>query len=114
MAPAGSLLAPPPVAPSSPPRRRSRAKPKPPRSRLVVMSELRGCAGMVLELALLDGTATPQGSVVAWANRLAAEMDLEGVGSPANHRDLLHGIVRLNRRAEADPDRPMVALPPAL
>ncbi|MGD9571219.1 MAG: hypothetical protein AB7V62_04985 [Thermoleophilia bacterium] len=113
MAPAGTLLAPPPLAPPSPPRRRSRAKPKPPRSRLVVMSELRGCAGMVLELALLDGTAAPQASILTWANRLAAEMDLEGVGSPANYRDLLHGIVTLSRRALADPDRPMVALPPA-
>ncbi len=111
MAPS-TLLAPSTPAPAAP-RRRSRAKPKPPRARIVVTSELKGLAGLVLENALLDGTAAPQASVVAWANRLSAELDVTGVGSPANYRDLLHEIVKVQRRAAADPDRPMVALPPA-
>lgn len=97
----------------APPRRRSRAKPKPPRARIVVVSELRGLGGLVLEQALLDGTAEPQASLVAWANRLAAELDVDGVGSPADYRELMRAIVAINRRAEADPGRPTVAIPPA-
>lgn len=102
-----------PAARPAPPRRRSRAKPKPPRSRLVLVSELRGLGGLVLEQALLDGSAEPQASLVAWANRLAAELAVEGVGSPADYRELMQAIVEVNRRAAADPDRPTVALPPA-
>jgi hypothetical protein len=94
-------------------RRRSRAKPKPPRMRLVVVSELRGLGGLVLEQALLDGSAEPQASLVSWANRLAAELDVQGVASPATYRDLMQAIVAVNRRASADPARPLVAVPPA-
>jgi hypothetical protein len=100
------------AAPASPPRRRSRAKPKPPRPRVVVLSELRGLGGLVLEQALLDGSAEPQRSLVAWADRLAFELDVEGAGSPPTYRDLMQRIVEINRRAAADPDRPMVAIPP--
>jgi hypothetical protein len=77
-----------------------------------VTSELRGLGGLVLEQALLDGTAEPQASLVAWANRLAAELDVEGVGSPANYRELMQRIVEINNRAKADPGRAMVAVPP--
>jgi len=108
-----STLSPARPAPPTPGRRRSRAKPKPPRQRVVVMSELRGLGGLVVEQALLDGAAQPQASLVAWANRLAAELDVDGVGAPANYRELMHSIVGVNRRAMADPDRPMVAIPPA-
>ena len=101
------------VQPAPQTRRRSRAKPKPPRQRIVVTSELRGLGGLVLEQALLDGTAEPQARLVAWANRLATELDVAGVGSPADYRELMKAIVAVNRRAAADPDRPMVALPPA-
>ena len=79
----------------------------------MVVSELRAWAALVLEQALLDGTATPQASVVAWANRLASELDVDGVGRPADYRELMKAIVAVNRRAAADPDRPMVAIPPA-
>jgi len=105
-----SHAAAPPAARPSPPRRRSRAKPKPPRPRLVVVSELRGLGGLVLEQALLDGSADPQPSLVGWANRLAAELAVEGVGSPADYRELMQAIVAVNRRAAADPDRPTVAI----
>ncbi len=101
------------IAPAQPSRRRSRAKPKPPRMRIVVISELRGLGGLVLEQALLDGTAEPQASLVAWANRLAAELDVAGTGTPATYRELMQSIVAINRRASADPGRPMVAVPPA-
>jgi hypothetical protein len=101
------------TAPASPTRRRSRAKPKPPRPRIVVISELRGLGGLVLEQALLDGTAEPQSSLVAWADRLAFELGVEGAGGPPTYRDLMQSIVAINRRAAADPDRPMVAIPPA-
>ena len=39
----------------------------------------------MLEQALLDGSAEPQASLVAWANRLAMELDVDGAGAP---RDL--------------------------
>jgi hypothetical protein len=94
------------------PRRRSRAKPKPARARLIVTAELRGLGGVVLEQALLDSTSDPQKSLIGWANRLAAELDVEGVGMPRSYRDLMQGIVAVNRRAAADPSRPLVALPP--
>lgn len=103
------------VSPGTPakaaPRRRSRAKPKPPRPRLVIVSELRGLGGVVLEQALLDPRATPQPSLVAWANRLAAELDVLGPGSPPTYRALMKEIVEVHRRAEADPERPTVAVP---
>ena len=102
-----------PAQPSPTTRRRSRAKPKPPRPRIVVRMELKGLGGFVVEWALLDATAAPQPSVVAWANRLAAELDVEGVGNPADYRELLHAIVKVAQRADADPERPMVAIPPA-
>jgi hypothetical protein len=101
------------TATPEPPKRRSRAKPKPARPRIVVISELRGLGGLVLEQALLDGTAEPQPSLVRWADRLAAELDVDGVGSPSDYRELMREIVAINRRAAADPDRPLVALPPA-
>jgi hypothetical protein len=104
-----------PTAPklSRAPRRRSRAKPKPPRPRLVVISELRGLGGVVLEQALLDARATPQASLIAWANRLAAELDVAGPGTPQTYRALMKAIVEVHRRAEADPQRPTVAIPQA-
>lgn len=102
---------PPRTAPAQPARRRSRAKPKPPRQRVVVVSELRGLGGLVLEQALLDGAAEPQTSLVAWADRLATELDVEGAGSPATYRELMQAIVAINRRAAADPSRAMVAIP---
>lgn len=107
------LVAVPQTRTAQPSRRRSRAKPKPPRMRIVVISELRGLGGLVLEQALLDGTAEPQASLVSWANRLAAELDVAGIGSPATYRDLMQAIVAVNRRACADPERPLVAIPPA-
>jgi hypothetical protein len=94
-------------------RRRSRAKPKPPRPRRVIVSELRGLGGVVLEQALLDARATPQPSLVAWANRLAAELDVLGPGNPPTYRALMKEIVEVHRRAEADPGRPTVAVPVA-
>lgn len=110
--PVVTLAAPVTPAPATP-RRRSRAKPKPPRPRLVVMSELRGLGGVVLEQALLDAEATPQRSLVEWATRLARELDVEGPGAPATYRELMAAIVAVFRRAEADPDRPTVAVPAA-
>lgn len=96
-----------------PRRRRSRAKPRPARARTVVMSELRGLGGLVLELALLDRSAQPKGSLLEWTDRLAAELGVQDGGRPETHGDLLDAIVRIQRRALADPDRPTVALPPA-
>lgn len=81
-------------------RRRSRAKPKPPRARAVVMAELRGLGGLVLEQALLDATATPLESLLEWSNRLAGELGVEGVGTPVDYRHLLRAIVEVNKRAE--------------
>lgn len=110
MAPVPSIATTVTAAPA-PARRRSRAKPKPPRPRLVIVSELRGLGGVVLEQALLDARAVPQASLVAWANRLAAELDVAGPGNPPTYRALMKAIVEVHRRAEAEPDRPTVAVP---
>ena len=50
---------------------------------------------------------------MAWANRLAEELDVDGRRPAATYRELMQSIVEINRRAAADPDRPMVAIPPA-
>ncbi len=86
------------VRPAS--RRRSRAKVRPPRAHAVICAELRGLGGLVLEQALLDGTEPPLVSLCDWADRLALELGVEGVGVPADYRGLLHAIVEMNKRAE--------------
>ena len=100
-----------PLAPAPATRRRSRAKPKSPRPRRVVTSELRALGGLVLEQALQDATARPQASLVAWSARLAAELGAPPAPAPATYRDLMRRIVEVNREAEAHPDRPTRALP---
>lgn len=88
------------TAPRPASRRRSRAKPRPPRPRAVILAELRGLGGLVLEQALLDATAEPLPSLLEWSNRLATELSVDGVGSPENYRQLLQAIVAVNKRAE--------------
>lgn len=83
-------------------RRRSRAKPRPPRPQAVILAELKGLGGLVHEQALLDASAVPQVSLVEWTNRLAAELHIEGVGSPASYRELLWAIVDVNRRGREE------------
>lgn len=88
-------------APRPAPRRRSRAKARPPRAYAVICAELRGLGGLVLEQALLDGTEEPLVSLCEWADRLALELGVDGVGRPGDYRSLLHAIVEMNKRAEA-------------
>lgn len=98
------------AAPAAPPRttrRRSRAKPRPARARAVILAELKGLGGLVHEQALLDASAPPQTSLVEWSNRLAGELAVDGVGSPATYRDLLWAIVQVNRHG-SDSDAPTV------
>lgn len=89
-----------PTAPAKP-RRRSRAKARPPRAYAVICAELRGLGGLVLEQALLDASEAPLESLCEWVNRLAVELGVEGVGAPQDYRGLLHSIVEMNKRAEA-------------
>ena len=96
---------------AAPARRRSRAKPKPPRPRGVLLSELRGLGGVVLEQALQDPSARPQASLVAWAGRLAAELGAPQAEAPATYRALMARIAEVNRDARANPGRPTEALP---
>lgn len=99
---AGTITSEAPVARTS--RRRSRAKPRPPRPQAVILAELKGLGGLVHEQALMDAGAQPQVSLIEWTNRLAAELHTDGVESPATYRNLLMGIVAVNRRArEARP-----------
>lgn len=92
-------------------RRPSRAKPKPPRSRETVLSELRGLGGLVLEQALQDADARPQASLVAWTGHLAAELGCPAAAAPASYGALMRRIVEINREAEANPGRPTQAMP---
>ncbi len=98
---------------ASPRSRRSRAKPRPARPRAVVVSELRALGGLVLEQALQDPTARPPASLVAWADRLSAELGARPAEAPRTHRELMRRIAEVNREAEADPGRPVQALPMA-
>ena len=79
------------------------------RARVVVIAELRGLGGLVLEQALLDGEAEPLPSLIGWSNRLAMELQVEGLGEPGTYRDLMQGIVEVNRRAEENP-KPTIAV----
>ncbi|MCC6830037.1 MAG: hypothetical protein IT200_01720 [Thermoleophilia bacterium] len=102
------------ITPRPASRRRSRAKPKPPRARAVILAELRGLGGLILEQALLDATASPLDSLLEWANRLAAELNVAGVGAPEDYRQMLRAIVEVNKRAEAlGADAATIALPQA-
>lgn len=91
-------------------RRRSRAKPRQPRQRAVVIAELRGLGGLVLEQALVDAEQEPVPSIVDWANRLATELQVEGFTPPDTYRDLMQEVVGVNRRAEANPG-PTIVVP---
>jgi hypothetical protein len=94
------------------PRRRSRAKPRPARPRLVVTAELRGLGGLVLEQALIDGTARPRPSLIEWTRRLSQELGYDDFEAVDTNRELMHAISAISRRAAAEP-REMVALPAA-
>jgi hypothetical protein len=105
--------APPPrPAAAAPPRRRpSRAKPKPPRPRDLLLSELRGLGGVVLEQALQDAAARPRAGLVAWAAQLASELDCRPAPAPASYGELMRRIVEIHREAVANPGRPTRTLP---
>ncbi len=76
----------------------------------MVIAELRGLGGLVLEQALLDGLVEPVPSLVTWANRLAAELQVEGFAPPPTYRDLMQRVVEVNRRAD-EHRRPTVVVP---
>lgn len=100
------------AAPPASKRRRSRAKPRPARARVVVVTELRGLGGLVLEQALLEAGARPLRSLADWTERLTRELGQEPGAPAATYAELMHRITAVARTAEADP-RPTVALPRA-
>jgi hypothetical protein len=83
-------------------QRRSRAKPRPPRSLEEVRAEFRGLCGLVYEQAMLDATAEPIDSLTEWAARLSSELGVEAPGSTATYRDLLMELSRIHQQ---DKDR---------
>ena len=87
--------------PAGPARSRRRAKPRPPRPRPVVMAELRGLGGLVLEQALMDATAQPVSSLLEWADKLAGELGLERGDRAATYAELMQALLQLNRQALA-------------
>jgi hypothetical protein len=86
---------------ATPARSRRRAKPRPPRPRPVLMAELRGLGGLVLEQALMDSTAQPVTSLLDWADKLAGELGVETGDRAATYSQLMQSIVRVNRQALA-------------
>ncbi len=80
-------------------RRRSRAKVRPARAYAVICAEARGLSTLVLEQALLAPDEAPVTSICEWANRLAAEFGVEGVGAPKDYRALLHALVDVTKQA---------------
>ncbi|MGD9573228.1 MAG: PilZ domain-containing protein [Thermoleophilia bacterium] len=86
--------------------RKSRAAPKAPRPFPEVRAELRSLAALVYEQALMDANAAPVDTLLEWADRLAGELSVDGVGRPADNRAFLHDLVRVSGdadRAGGDP-----------
>ncbi len=79
-------------------RRPSRAKPRPPRPVQLILAELRGLGGLVLEQGLLSPTGRPPASLIAWQRRLAVELATEEPTRARSYRELLHQIVALSRK----------------
>jgi len=82
--------------------RRSRARPKEPRARSEARAELRAIASLAYEHALVDAAASPADSLLSWAERLTDELGIEGIGRPADNRELLHAMVRVVRAADEE------------
>jgi hypothetical protein len=80
--------------------RKSRAAPRAARPFAEVRAELRSLSALVYEQALMDASAAPVDSLLGWADRLAGELGVEGVGRPADNRLLLHVMVRLSQDAD--------------
>ncbi len=80
--------------------RKSRAAPKAARPYVEVRAELRSLAALVYEQALMDANAAPVDSLLEWADRLADELDITGVGRPGDNRALLHEMVRVSGDAD--------------
>ena len=88
-----------PLAETSQVRRRpSRAKPRPARSAELILAELRGLGGLVLEQGLLSPTGRPPSSLIAWQRRLAVELATDESTRARSYRELLHQIVALSRK----------------
>ena len=79
-------------------RRPSRAKPRPPRPADLILAELRGLGGLVLEQGLLAPTGRPPASLIAWQRRLAVELAADEPTRARSYRELLHQIVALSRK----------------
>ena len=82
--------------------RKSRAAPKEPRPRTAVRAELRSLSALVYEQALMDAEAAPVETLLAWADGLAAELGVPGVGEPADNRAFLHAMVQVSHDADRD------------
>lgn len=80
--------------------RKSRAAPKAARAFMEVRAELRSLAALVYEQALMDASAPPVDSLLEWADRLAGELGIDGIGRPPDNRALLHGMVRVSQDAD--------------
>lgn len=80
--------------------RKSRARPKAARPRAQVRAELRSLSALVYEQALMDADAQPVDTLLVWADGLAGELGVEGVGLPPHNRALLHLMVRISQDAD--------------
>ena len=82
-------------------KRPSRAKPRPPRATELILAELRGLGGVVLEHGLLGPDSQPVGSLVAWQRRLTEELGFAIAPRATSYHQMMHQIVAINRRANA-------------
>ena len=76
------------------------------RPRREVLVELRALGAMVYGRAAVDADGRPHEGLIGWADRLAAELGVAGVGHPADFRALLHAIARIAGTDEAPAPRP--------
>jgi hypothetical protein len=93
-------------APAAPRRlvRRSRRAPPQPRPRAVAVAELRALGTRAYELAITDPDALAPVALVAWAARLAAELEATFPERPRDVHGLLAAICALSREARKAPE----------
>jgi hypothetical protein len=101
------------IAASGARRRRSRARPRPARRREEALLELRGLGGLVYEQALLASSRRPVRSLLDWADQLAEELGVAGVGAALTNRELLHGLAAVSGRCGVSGRTPVSARPEA-
>lgn len=79
-------------------KRPSRAKPRPPRATELILAELRGLGGVVLEHGLLGPDSVPVESLIIWQRRLTEELGFPFAPRAMSYHQMMNQMVSLNRQ----------------